>query len=255
MRFAQYPGLTAVKLGLKLGTLGSKSGAPFTDQIVSNSVPWIVPWGLPLAISLRKGSPASETQKSENGIPIQQEARDLLEGSWKEGGEKAKKLKRHSCLSPRKFLKIIILGFYSSFHLPNRGSGILVLNNPHIILSCHLDWEALTFPRQKSMLKSPQNPPGLTDECLDQLGLWLFLCVTETSLCIWVGRESGCLKSHRRRITSLRLKRAGRASLPPSHQLGFLLSQCEHIYFPFTSPFIQIAPTSVLPASLWPSQG
>lgn len=120
-----------IKLELKPRALGPKSGAPFTNQIISTSVLWIVSWGLPLTITLNKENPTSETQKSRNGSPIQQEMRDLLEGSWREGGEKAKGLKTHSCLSPRKLLKIIILGFYSSLSLPNGEPDILILEQIH----------------------------------------------------------------------------------------------------------------------------
>lgn len=38
---------------------------------------------------LLKDSPASEIQKFEHGGPIKLEMRDLLEGSWREGGEQA----------------------------------------------------------------------------------------------------------------------------------------------------------------------
>lgn len=69
--------LAEIKLGLKPRSLGSKSGGPSINQIISTSVPWIVPWGLPSTIALRKDRPAPETQQSENGGPIQLETRDF----------------------------------------------------------------------------------------------------------------------------------------------------------------------------------
>lgn len=123
--------------------------------------------------------------------------------------------------------------------------------DPQVILRCHLDWEALPFSRQKTISKSPQNSPVLTDSCLNQLGRWDFPELQRNWFRHLGGLWSKLLKSLGGRIVSLRLKRAGPAPLPLSPHLGFLSSQCDHIYSPFTSPFTQIAPTSVLPALSW----